>query len=77
MSVEIEIKDWSQFLEIAHQLDVTKIGSIPYAFRGNSKAEWSLDPTLLRHCDHKGKSIDGVLEIESLALAEFQAQAPI
>ena len=75
MHMEINIKDWSEFLNISHQLDVAKIGSISYAFRGHSKKEWLLAPTLLRHCDHQNKSIEEVLEIESLALAEFQSQA--
>jgi len=75
MTQEIEIRDWPHFLKIANNFDVVNLGSIPFAFRGHSKEEWLLAPTLLRHFDHQNKSIEEVLEIESLALAKFRSQA--
>jgi len=46
-----------------------------YAFRGQAVAAYSLMPSLLRHVTRGGLRAPQALELETLALREFQAQA--
>ena len=71
---ELEINSWQQFVKIAEALDVGDPGTVAYAFRGHSIAEWALQPSLLRKLGQE-ISEERALEVERKALEEFQSQA--
>lgn len=71
--VEREVEDWRDFLEFATQQSDARPAESAYLFRGQAKIEWPLIPSLLRHL--RGCSSAEALEVEGLALEEFQRLA--
>lgn len=67
---------WDHFLKLAEKMDVpATFGKLAYSFRGQSKAEWSLKPSLLRRIEAFGLTEEDALHVEAVALAEFKAEA--
>jgi len=72
---QVTVAKWSD-LEVLTELSM-RSGAFKdlYAFRGQSVADYSLRPTLLRHVVRGGLSAEAALSLERFAVAEFQAQA--
>lgn len=72
---EIRLNNWLQFALIADSLDVGQGFATAYAFRGQSDAQWELQPALLRELRPHVLSPEKALELEASVASEFRSQA--
>jgi len=71
---EMHVDDWRQLLDVFGQFDYGRPAEVPYLFRGQSDAEWSLVDSLSRLISSDAGSSEAT-EIEVVALERFSAQA--
>ena len=67
---------WRQFVEYSESL--TEVGlptEVPYLFRGQSNADWSLLPSFTRYATTARLTSEQALQLERQALTEFTRQA--
>ena len=72
---EIRLNNWLHFAQIVDSLDVGQGIKIAYGFRGQSDAQWQLQPTLLRELRPHVPSPEKALALEASAVSEFRSQA--
>ena len=73
---ESKVENWNQFSKIADLLDIGDPFKYGYVFRGQSDADWLLQPALYRYFRENNIIMEGrVLELEVSALNEFKTQA--
>jgi len=72
---ELRLRDWHHFLELTDLLDTAAPASSAYAFRGHAKAQWKLEPSLLRHITTLALKENDALALETIALDHFRARA--
>ncbi len=69
------IKSWSDFTSTAETFCAELPWESPFLFRGQSKAKWSLRPTLLREMQQTGCSSTDGKRLEKKALDAFKEHA--
>ena len=69
------VQTWEEFIGYAAVCDIGSPVHPTFIFRGQSDANWPLDPSLVRHALKAGLSAEKAIELESAALEEFQKLA--
>ncbi len=70
------LKDWQEFVDFSESL--TEVGlptEVPYLFRGQPDADWSLLPSFTRYAKEARLTTEQALRLEDQALTEFTRQA--
>ena len=63
---EYKLEKWSDFVALVEQRTSNEIKEKEggWFFRGQSDAEWKLEPSLLRHFPKNGNDIERVIDID-------------
>ncbi len=72
---EFEVRDWKDFVETSVKFEIGAPLERSYIFRGQARADWPLQPSLVRHAIEAGLNAEKVLKIEKAAMKYFQTQA--
>lgn len=75
--LEKHIGGWEEFVQVLRMCPVALPPGMRYIFRGQANAAWDLDPSLLRHCLSHDLTPLEAIEVESVAMADFQVQAHV